>query len=100
MFEAGLFAEVEALLQHELPLSRTARQALGYKETIDSLEGRRALDETIALIQQQTRRFAKRQHTWFRHLEELTALLVTGLESSAEIAQRLVEKGIAKSSLD
>ncbi len=43
-----------------------ALQTLGYPELFDYLEGKRSYDETVALIQQQSRRYAKRQMTWFR----------------------------------
>jgi tRNA dimethylallyltransferase len=91
MFAAGLIDEIRELLARPQPLSHTARQALGYKEVIDWLErgdgDERAL---IAEIQTRTRQFAKRQHTWFRNLEECTALPITGNETPAEIAERLV----------
>jgi tRNA dimethylallyltransferase len=66
MMSAGLLAEVEALLAEPLPLSRTARQALGYKELIDHLEGRTSLDEAVDSITLRTRQFAVRQERWFR----------------------------------
>ena len=44
----------------------TAPQAIGYKEIVAALEGRCTLDEAIASIKQATRRYAKRQRTWFR----------------------------------
>ena len=47
-------------------LSRTARQALGYKELLDHLEGRAGLDEAVAAIVARTRQFAVRQERWFR----------------------------------
>ena len=50
------------------PLSRSALQALGYKEVFDHLDGRASLEETKARVQTRTRNFAKRQLTWFRHL--------------------------------
>jgi tRNA dimethylallyltransferase len=68
MFEAGLVAEVEGLQHLERPLSPGARQALGYKEVLDHLEGRINREETIVRVQTRTRQFAKRQITWFRHL--------------------------------
>ena len=64
MIDAGLVDEVAALL--ERPISRTARQALGYKELIDHLEGRCTLDAAIATIVTGTRQFAVRQERWFR----------------------------------
>jgi tRNA dimethylallyltransferase len=89
MFEEGLLDEVARLLTAPDPLSRTARQALGYQEAIDHLEGRLSLAETIERIQTRTRQFAKRQHTWFRHLEECRAIEITGYETPAELADRL-----------
>ncbi len=68
MFERGLVIEVENLLRLPRPLSREARQALGYQEVIGHLEGRATQAESIALVQQRSRNFAKRQITWFRHL--------------------------------
>jgi tRNA dimethylallyltransferase len=89
MFDEGLLDEVALLLAAPNPLSRTARQALGYQEAIDHLEGRLSLVETIERIQTRTRQFAKRQHTWFRHLEECRAVEITGDETPAELADRL-----------
>jgi tRNA dimethylallyltransferase len=66
MIDAGLVAEVARLLAGVPNLSRTARQALGYKEVIDHLEGRVSLDEAIATVVLRTRQFAVRQERWFR----------------------------------
>ena len=75
MIELGLVGEVESLLARNPPIGRTARQALGYREIIDWLEGRvPSLETTIEKIQTGTRQFAKRQHTWFRNLEECRAI--------------------------
>jgi tRNA dimethylallyltransferase len=91
MLAAGLMAEVRRLLADPQPLSHTARQALGYKEVIDWLDrGGRDEREVIAEIQTRTRQFAKRQHTWFRNLEECTAVPITGIESPADLAERLM----------
>lgn len=70
MFAAGLVAEVQTLLTRGGPLSRTAGQAVGYREVIEHLHGERELDATIALVKLRTRQFAKRQLTWFRSLAE------------------------------
>jgi tRNA dimethylallyltransferase len=89
MFAEGLLDEVRRLLASPQPLSRTARQALGYQEAIDHLAGRFSLEETITRIQARTRQFAKRQHTWFRHLEECRTVGITGDETASELAERL-----------
>lgn len=69
MFEHGLLEEVKRLRTLPCPLSREASQALGYKEVFEHLDGRASLDETVARIQLRSRNFAKRQLTWFRHLQ-------------------------------
>jgi tRNA dimethylallyltransferase len=86
MFVDGLLDEVGRLLAGPVPLGRTARQALGYKEVISHLERGIPLAQTIALIQTRTRQFAKRQHTWFRHLEECRPIEMTGAESPVHLA--------------
>lgn len=86
MFAAGLVEEVRRLLADPRRLSRTARQAVGYREVIDHLEGRQGLAETIALVQQHTRQLAKRQSTWFRSLSECRFVAVSGSLNPAEIA--------------
>lgn len=65
MMQAGLVAEVEQLLG-SYRLSRTAAQALGYKELIDHLEGRCSLAAAVDNIVVRTRQFAVRQDRWFR----------------------------------
>lgn len=67
----GWLDEVRRLRALPRLLSREAGLALGYRELNDFLDDRRGWDETVALIQQRTRNFAKRQLTWFRHLPEV-----------------------------
>ena len=67
MIEIGLIEEVKGLLDQGYPRDCVAMQSFGYKELIDHLDGKRTLDEAIALLKQNTRRFAKRQLTWFRN---------------------------------
>jgi tRNA dimethylallyltransferase len=64
MIDAGLVAEVESLAT--APTSRTARQALGYKELFDYIDGACTLDAAIETIITRTRQFAVRQERWFR----------------------------------
>jgi tRNA dimethylallyltransferase len=66
MLAAGLLDEVRALRSRPREMSRTARQALGYKELLDHLEGRASVDEAVDAIITRTRRFAARQERWFR----------------------------------
>ena len=64
MIDSGLVAEVESLAGG--PISRTARQALGYKELFDYLDGACTLEAAIETIITRTRQFAVRQERWFR----------------------------------
>jgi len=64
MMAAGLLVEVESLAN--APVSRTARQALGYKELFDHLDGACSLDAAVHTIIVRTRQFAVRQERWFR----------------------------------
>lgn len=89
MFADGLEQEVRQLMALPQPLSHTARQALGYKETIDWIEqGQGTLREVITTIQTRTRQFAKRQCTWFRNLEECRPLPVFPDDTATAIASR------------
>jgi tRNA dimethylallyltransferase len=65
MMDRGLLDEVRGLLERCV-LSRTAAQALGYKELIDHLQGECSLDEAVSTIVVRTRQFAARQDRWFR----------------------------------
>lgn len=66
MVDAGLIDEVRLLMEGPTPLSNTARQALGYKEVIEHLEGRWTIDEAIAATILRTQQFAVRQERWYR----------------------------------
>lgn len=66
MMDAGLLDEVRALMTGHAPLSDTARQALGYKEFIEHLEGRWTIREAIDATILRTQQFAVRQERWYR----------------------------------
>ena len=69
MIENGLIEEVKTLLEKykEFP---TAMQGLGYKEVVEYLENKTSKDEMIDKIKQETRRYAKRQITWFKSYKD------------------------------
>ncbi|MGI8758193.1 MAG: tRNA (adenosine(37)-N6)-dimethylallyltransferase MiaA [Acidimicrobiales bacterium] len=66
MMGAGLLDEVRGLAARPGGLSRTARQALGYRELLAYVEDQLPLDEAVAETLRRTRRFARRQLRWFR----------------------------------
>lgn len=93
MFTAGLVEEVRQLLDKPQPLSHTARQAVGYREVIEHLEGRYSLTQTVELVQQHTRQLAKRQNTWFRSLSECRFVPMSEQVVPAEVAEQIAGGG-------
>ena len=73
MLDAGLIDEVKNV-STKYNISKTAMQALGYKEVIDYFNGKYDYDEMIEKIKMESRRYAKRQITWFNHIKEKTKL--------------------------
>jgi tRNA dimethylallyltransferase len=89
MFAAGLVDEVRELLAAARPLSRTAQQAVGYREMIEHLTGKSDLPTTIDLVKLHTRQFAKRQLTWFRSLAECRWIHLDGPFEPQKIAEQI-----------
>ncbi|AIQ59037.1 tRNA (adenosine(37)-N6)-dimethylallyltransferase MiaA [Paenibacillus borealis] len=71
MLAEGLVAEVQGLLERGYGRSLVSMQGLGYKEIAAYLEGETTLEEAVVLLKRDTRRFAKRQLSWFRHMKEI-----------------------------
>lgn len=82
MVADGLLAEVKGLLDAGYREALTAAQAIGYKELVPVLDGKGQLEDAIAEIQQASRRYAKRQLSWFRSDPRVKWLDVTGLSPS------------------
>ena len=70
MLEAGLVEEVRSLQARGLTRNDVSMQGLGYKEILAYLEGETTLEEAVRVLKRDTRHFAKRQLTWFRHDRE------------------------------
>lgn len=70
MLENGLLNEVDSLLEKGIPEDTTSMQAIGYKEILLYKKGLITLEEAIDKIKMESRRYAKRQLTWFRRNEE------------------------------
>ena len=66
MLEMGLLDEIRALLSSGISPKATALQAIGYKEFVGALEGSCSIEEAADQVRQSSRRYAKRQLTWFR----------------------------------
>ena len=88
MLRDGLIAEIKALLEEGIPEKCTAMQAIGYKEFVDALNGRCSMETATALVQQASRKYAKRQLTWFRRNKQIHWLRREAGETTEEILQR------------
>jgi len=89
MLQSGLVAEVEQLTSGEQKLGRTASQAVGYREGIEHLAGRISLDAMAEQMKIRTRRFAKRQGTWFRGLSECRFIDCEGNVEVGKIVEQI-----------
>ena len=88
MLEQGLVEEIRNLLASGIPEKCTAMQAIGYKEFVDALAGRSSIEAAVAQVQQSSRRYAKRQLTWFRRNENMHWLIRDTGETGEEILQK------------
>ena len=89
MIENGLIEEVQELLKkyNEFP---TAMQGLGYKEVVEYLQGNCTKEEMIEKIKTETRRYAKRQLTWFRKYDNI--IWLDGLDSAQNNIKIILEE--------
>jgi len=85
MLEMGLVEEIRGLLASGIPEKCTAMQAIGYKEFTDALDGRCTVAQAADLVRQSSRRYAKRQLTWFRRNRNIHWLTRRTGEGSGEI---------------
>lgn len=96
MMEEGLLDEVKSLYNGGmLKPETTAAQAIGYKEIVDYLEGRCTLPEAVEQIKLSSRRYAKRQLTWFRHERDAIHLMVDKESGGMKSAEELASEAIA-----
>jgi tRNA dimethylallyltransferase len=98
MFAGGLVEEVR-IMNRAGRLSRTARQALGYKEVLDHLDRNIPLEETILNIKRRSRNYAKRQLTWFRRIPGLFWIDLEEVELDDPLARAAEVKSFLESGL-
>jgi tRNA dimethylallyltransferase len=84
MFEAGLVEEVRALLAAGLPPDAKPFESVGYKEALAVVQGAMGLEQAIAATQLRSRRYAKRQMTWFRRESGVRWLAAFGDDPAAQ----------------
>lgn len=96
MMEQGLLDEVKSLFERGLlKEDTTAASAIGYKEIISYLEGKRTLAEAVEDIKLSSRRYAKRQLTWFRHERDARRLFVDGEDGKIKNVKALCDEAVA-----
>ena len=88
MLEQGLMAEIHDILTSGIPAKATALQAIGYKEFVATLSGSCTIEEAADEVRQSSRRYAKRQLTWFRRNKEMNWLTRHENEGSDEIIEK------------
>lgn len=91
MISDGLVDEVRDLQNRGYDTRLNALNTVGYKEVFDYLEGSLAYEEMVALIKQNTRRFAKRQLTWFRADKRIRWIPMSKEKSSSDVADAIAE---------
>ena len=89
MLESGLLDEAKQFF--DLPLGSTARQAIGYKELDPYFKGEKNLDDCIENLKMQTRRYAKRQLTWFRRDERINFIYIDDYSNGQELLDAVCE---------
>ena len=95
MVAQGLFDEVRALVESGVPRTATAMQAIGYKEFFPYFEGTATLDACTEKLKQASRNYAKRQLTWFRHMDGVVWLDASAPDVTARAVQ-LTQEFLAK----
>jgi len=93
MLDAGLIDEVQQLMSNGREFSRTARQAVGYREALEHLAGNYDRDEMAERMKARSRRFAKRQGTWFRSLSECRFIDIADEVNADELADQIATAG-------
>jgi tRNA dimethylallyltransferase len=91
MMAAGLLQEVRALREHYGEMSRSALQALGYRELGAHLDGEFDLDEAIRLTKRNTRHFARRQINWFKKFPGIEWFDPGENETGDQLAARIAD---------
>ena len=95
MLQQGLVEEIRALLAEGISPDCTAMQAIGYKEFVSALAGYGTIEEAADQVRQSSRRYAKRQLTWFRRNPDMHWLVRDGAHGPEEIlaqARQLIQE--------
>lgn len=89
MIKNGLIDEARYVYDLKLDNESTCMQAIGYKEIFPYLEGKKSLSECIEKLKQETRKYAKRQMTWFNN--KLSCIYLNGQDSKELLVNKIIE---------
>ncbi len=95
MMREGLLDEVRSLYDAGLLASGTASAAIGYKELVEYIEGRCTLDCAVESLKLATRRYAKRQLTWFRHEKDARVIYADTSDGKMRSEEELTAEALA-----
>lgn len=98
MLEKGLIDEVKELIHMGYDKNTVSMQGLGYKEFLWYFAGKTTLEESVNLLKRDTRRYAKRQITWFKKLEEISWINLNDIENNEEVIRK-IQSDIASSGI-
>ena len=90
MFESGLIEETERLLEKGYSHDLKPLKSIGYRHAVDYLENRMSYDESVEMLQRDTRRYAKRQITWFKADPEMLWFSPDNLDEIKLIAEKFI----------
>ncbi len=91
MFEKGLIEEVEALVKQGLTEQHQSMQGIGYKETLSYLNNKLEYNDLLNTIKQNSRRYAKRQLTWFRRYDFAKWIRINTNTNSKNVVKYIIE---------
>ena len=95
MMEQGLLTEVETLYKKGLLREGTAAAAIGYKEIVEYIKGKCTLEEAVEKIKLSSRRYAKRQLTWFRHEKDAEVIYADLPEGGMKSRENMLSEALA-----
>lgn len=93
MIDAGLLEEVKSLQERGYSGDLKSMQSIGYRHMMEYIEGKRTWDETIFTLKRDTRRFAKRQLTWFRKDPDMLWKSPADVDEITEMVRNFLEAG-------
>ena len=92
MMDNGLLDEINQLKNMGCTKDMVSMQGIGYKELLKYLDGDYSLDDAISKVKQESRRFAKRQLTWFRREKETVFVNLDELKSRDAAFEYMLDK--------